>query len=114
MENKGKLKIPFTVKLCSDKAAFEVRIQRKFSFNMANLERILRSLKESEIIVSTPHILIFRNKKAEVTISRDGRMLIKKVKAEKDANAVAHEVLLVASCASLTFSTSTKEHRNAI
>lgn len=105
MESKGKLKIPFTVKLCSDKAAFEVRMQRRFSFDMANLERMLRSSKESEIIVNTPHILIFRNKKAEVTISRDGRMLIKKVRDEKDANAVAHEVLLVASCARLASAT---------
>lgn len=105
MDNKEKLKIPFVVKLCSDKAAFDVRIQRKFSFNMANLERILRSLNESEIIVNTPHILIFRNKKAEVTLSRDGRMLIKNVKDERDANAVAREVLLVASCARLSSTT---------
>lgn len=95
------MKIPFVVKLCSDKAAFEVRIQRKISFNMADLERLLRSIEENEIIVNTPHILIFRSKGAEVTLSRNGRMLIKKVLDEKEARAVAREVLRVASKALL-------------
>ncbi len=108
MQNKEKLKVPFVVKLCSDKAAFEVRIQSKLSFNMANLERILKSLKESEIIVNTPHILIFRNKGAEVTVSRNGRMLIRKVRDEKDATAVAHEVLLIMSCSHLLSTESAK------
>ena len=89
--------LPFSVRICSDKAAFEVRIQRIISFNMADLERLLRSVKGNEIIVDTPHILIFKTKRAEVTLSRNGRMLIKKVKNEGDATAVAHEVLRVAS-----------------
>lgn len=72
-------------------------MQRKVSLNMNNLERFLSSMKENEIIVNTPHILIFRSKGAEVTISRDGRMLIKKVLDEKDATAVACEVLRVVS-----------------
>jgi hypothetical protein len=96
MTSRKRLPIPFSVKLCSDKAAFEVRIQRKISFNMVDLERLLKSRKENEIIVSTPHILIFRTKGAEVTLSRNGRMLIKKVLDEKDATAVAREVLRVA------------------
>ncbi len=101
MDDIEKLKIPFVVKLCSDKAAFEVRIQCKISFNMADLERLLRSVKENEIIVDTPHILIFKTKGAEVTLSRNGRMLIKKVKNEEAAKEVAHEVLQVASKALL-------------
>lgn len=101
MEDRQKLKLPFVVKLCSDKAAFEVRIQRKISFNMADLERLLRSVKENEIIVDTPHIVIFRSEGAEVTLSRNGRMLIKKVRDEEEARAVASEVLRVASKALL-------------
>ncbi len=97
MTNKKRQLMPFSVRLCSDKAAFEVRIQRKISLNMADLERLLRSVKEDEIIVSTPYILIFRSKGAEVTLSRNGRMLIKKVLSGKEARAVASEVLRVAS-----------------
>lgn len=101
MEPKEQLKIPFVVKLCSDKAAFEVRIQQRVSFDMTNLERLLTSVKENEIIVNTPHIIIFRTSKAEVTMSRNGRMLIKRVREERDAAAIAREVLRVASKALL-------------
>jgi hypothetical protein len=68
---------------------------------MVDLERLLKSVKENEMIVNTPHILIFRSRGAEVTLSRNGRMLIKKVQDEKDATAVAHEVLRVVSKALL-------------
>ncbi len=95
MINKERLPMPFSVRLCSDKAAFEVKIQRKISFNMADLERLLKSMKENEIIVNTPHIVIFRSKGAEVTLSRNGRMLIKKVLDKEEARAVAGEVLRV-------------------
>jgi hypothetical protein len=64
---------------------------------MMNLEKMLKSIRENEIIVSTPHILIFRTERAEVTLSRNGRMLIKKVKDEKDAVAVAKRILRVVS-----------------
>lgn len=96
MTNKRELTIPFSVRLCSDKAAFEVRIQRKIFFNMDHLERLLRSGK-NEIIVSTPHILIFRTGDAEVTLSKNGRMLVKRVKSERDAAAVAQRILRVVS-----------------
>lgn len=95
MTNKKRQLMPFSVRLCSDKAAFEVRIQRKVSFNMADLERLLKSVKENEIMVNTPHILIFRSKAAEVTLSKNGRMLIKKVQDEKEAKTVASEVLRI-------------------
>lgn len=97
MTNKDRQPMPFSVRLCSDKAAFEVKIQRKISFNMTDLERLLKSMKENKIIANTPHILIFRSKGAEVTLSRNGRMLIKKVRNEKEATAVAREVLRVLS-----------------
>jgi len=89
--------IPFSVRLCSDKSAFEAKTQRRISLNLAKVGQLLRSTKENEIVVDTPHILIFRSKGAEVTLSRNGRMLIKKVHDEKEATAVASEVFRVAS-----------------
>jgi len=97
MTNRKEQPMPFSVRLCSDKAAFEVRIQRKISFDMLKLEELLKSHRENEIIVTTPHILIFKSKEAEVTLSRNGRMLIKKTRDEKEATAIAGEVLRVAS-----------------
>jgi molybdopterin-guanine dinucleotide biosynthesis protein A len=99
MRGKREFPIPFSVRLCSDKAAFEIRIQRKISFDLMNLEKTLKSAKENEIIVSTPHILIFKTGPAEVTLSRTGRMLIKRVKDENDAAAVAQRILrFVSKC----------------
>ena len=112
MTNKKRQPIPFSVRLCSDKAAFEVRIPRKISFNMTDLERLLKSVKENEIIVNTPHIVIFRSKGAEVTLSRNGRMLIKKVRNEKEATAVASEVLRVLSLISEVDHLSSPEYLN--
>ncbi|MCW4053143.1 MAG: hypothetical protein NWE78_08055 [Candidatus Bathyarchaeota archaeon] len=97
MVNKKSQSIPFSVRLCSDKAAFEVRIQQNIHFNMTNLGRLLKSVEEMEIIADTPHIIIFRSKGAEVTLSRNGRMLIKRIEDEKEAVAVASEILRVLS-----------------
>jgi hypothetical protein len=54
-------------------------------------------MEETEIIADTPHIIIFRSKGAEVTLSRNGRMLIKRVENEKEAAVVASEILRVLS-----------------
>jgi hypothetical protein len=97
MSAKKEPTIPFSVKLCSDRAAFEVRIRKKISFDMVKLESLLKSNRENQIIVSTPHILIFRTKGAEITLSRNGRMLVKRVRSDKEAATVASEVLSVVS-----------------
>ncbi|MGD8505360.1 MAG: hypothetical protein PVF15_01690 [Candidatus Bathyarchaeota archaeon] len=97
MTNKERQPMPFSVRLCSDKAAFEVKMQHKISLNMADLERLLKSTKDNEIIINTPHILIFKTKGAEVTMSKNGRMLIKKIETEKEATEIANDVLRVLS-----------------
>jgi hypothetical protein len=51
--------------------------------------------------VDTPHILILKNSKVEVTFSKDGRIIIKKAadkaEAEKVAQIVFHIALEAAS-----------------
>ncbi|UCD39673.1 MAG: hypothetical protein JSV87_04480 [Candidatus Bathyarchaeota archaeon] len=97
MVNETSQSLPFSVRLCSDKAAFEVKIHRNIYVDITDLGRLLKSAKETEIIADTPHIIIFRSKGAEVTLSSNGRMLIKKVENEKEAAAVATEILSVLS-----------------
>ena len=101
MTRKMSQPIPFSIRVCSDHAAYEAWIQHKISFDMVDIERLLTSVKENEIIANTPHIIIFRSKNAEVTLSRTGRMLIKKVRNENEARAVAGAVLRVVSDALL-------------
>lgn len=93
MTGKHESPLPLLVKLCSDKAAFEARPVGKLSLNMDRTKRTLEKSRKHEIVIYTPHMLILRIGKVETTISRDGRMLIKKVSSETEATQVASHIL---------------------
>jgi len=101
MTNEEEPSIPLFVKLCSDGAAFEVRIQRKVFFNMDKVRQLFETSRDSEIVVYTPHIIILRSGRAEITLSKDGRMLIKRVSNESEATQVARKILRIALRAAL-------------
>jgi len=93
--------VPLLVRLCSDRAAFEVRLQCKISFNMDEAKHSFEAAKSHKIVVHTPYILVLRDPKgAEVTFSQDGRMLVKRAQNRDEAEAVAREVLKIALKAS--------------
>jgi len=96
VNNKEKSPVPFSVKLCSERAAFEVRIQRKILLNMDKVRQLFEAGHDPEIMVYTPHIIVLRSGKAETTLSKDGRMLIKKVANESEATQVALKILRTA------------------
>lgn len=86
--------MPFFVKLCSDKAAYEVKLQRKIRFAMDNLKHLFETTRGYELVVYTPHITIVKSCKGpEVTFSKEGRILIKNVVDKSEAEAVAEDVL---------------------
>ena len=84
--------LPLSVRLCSDKAAFEALISRRVVFNMNEAKKRLEKASNYKIIVYTPHLLVLRCGKAEVTLSKDGRMLVKQVEDENEAKLVACKV----------------------
>jgi len=96
MTKEEKFPMPFFVKLCLDKASFEVRMQRKVFFNMDKMRQLFEKSHDSEIVVYTPHMIILRSGRAETTLSRDGRMLIKRVSNESEATQVARKILRTA------------------
>lgn len=101
MSEEGEPPVPLLVRLCSDRAAFEVRLQRKIGFNMDEVKYLFEAAKSHKIVVHTPYILVLRDRKgAEVTFSKDGRMLVKRVSNKDEAEAVALEVLRIALKAS--------------
>jgi len=68
---------------------------------MDDAKQRLEETADCRMMVSTPHLLIFRCGRAEVTLSRDGRMLIKRVKDEDEARLVAckaWQIILRAQC----------------
>jgi len=88
---------PLLLRLCSEKTTFEVQMQQRIHFNMDEVKRLFEAKSSYEIMVHTLYILVLKNKKGtEVTLSKNGRMLIKRVSDEKEARAVAQDVLQVA------------------
>jgi hypothetical protein len=88
---------PLLIKLCSEKTTFEVQMRQRSSFNMDEVKRLFEAKSSYEITVHTPYILVLKNSKGvEVTLSNNGRMLIKRVSDEKEAKAIAQDVLRVA------------------
>lgn len=93
MASEDESPFPLSVKLCSDKAAFEARTWRKLSLNIDEVKRTLERSNEHKTVIHTPHMIIIRSGKAETTLSRDGRMLIKRVSNEAEATQVARQIL---------------------
>lgn len=93
MTNEDSISLPLFVKLCSDRAAYEARTGRTLHLNMGEIKKRLDQSKESKIIVYTPHIVIIRTGRAEITLSKDGRMLIKRVASKTEATHVAQRLL---------------------
>jgi len=83
------------VKLCSHKAAYEARTTQKLTIDMNMARQAIEKSKEHEILVYTPHILVLRSQKAETTLSRDGRMIIKRVSSESEAAKMALQILQI-------------------
>lgn len=101
MTDKRRKSMPLLVKLCSDKAAYEARPQRKVSFDMNKLQKLFETVDNYQILVYTPYIIVLKGKGGrEVTFSEDGRMLLKNVSGEGEAKALACDVFEVALKAS--------------
>lgn len=92
-DKEGCLPFPVLVKLCSDKVSFEARAQKQLCLNMNKARRNLERYEDHKIVVHTPHMIIFRTAKAEITLSKDGRMLIRKVADEREATRLARQTL---------------------
>ena len=103
MEEKQEPQASFFVKLCSDKAAYEARLKRQTSFNLLHAKQLFEASGNYQILVDTPHILILKNpKEVEVTLSKDGRMIIKKVADKAEAEKIAQKIFQIALKASST------------
>lgn len=87
----------YFVRLCSDKAAFEVKFSQKLRLDMPSVKKAFEDSKRYEIILYTPQIMVLKSgKEVEITFSKDERMLIKNVSSKDQAEAIAESVLRVA------------------
>jgi len=97
VKNEQKSSVPLLIRLCSEKTAFEVQMQQRISFNMDEVKRLFEAISGYEIVVHTPYILVLKSQRGtEITLSKNGRMLIKRVPDQKEARTVAQDILQVA------------------
>ena len=103
MKRKEEPKASFFVKLCSDKAAYEARLEHQTSFNLFHAKQLFEATGNHQILVDTSHILILKNsKEVEITFSKDGRIIIKKAVDKAEAEKVAQEIFQIALKAALS------------
>ena len=79
-------------KLCSDHLSIEAIPRRSIRVDMAKLKH--RAILGLELMLWTPHFVILRNRRGqEITLRRDGRMIIRRAESETIAKLAAAEVM---------------------
>jgi hypothetical protein len=85
------------VRLCADKISYEVKLQKRITFDVSKVRESIERAGGYEVTVQTPYILVLRARGGEeVTFSSTGRMLVKRVQTEEAAKSIAHELLSIA------------------
>ena len=81
-------------KLCSDHVSIEAIPRKTTKIDLAQLKD--RAIAGHKTILWTPHFVVLRNEEGnEITLRRDGRMIIRKVTSEQVAKRAADEVMRV-------------------
>jgi hypothetical protein len=79
-------------KLCSDHLSIEAIPRRTIRVDIAELK--CRAIVGLELMLWTPHFVVLRNHDGqEITLRRDGRMIIRKAESEPVARRAASEVM---------------------
>jgi hypothetical protein len=79
-------------KLCSDHLSIEAIPRKAMRVNLTRLKD--RSFSSHQLILWTPHFVVLRNQDGhEITLRKDGRMIIRKVASEELARRAADDVL---------------------
>jgi hypothetical protein len=81
-------------KLCSDHLSVEAIPRRPTKIDLTRLKD--RVISGHELMLWTPHFVVLRNGEGhEITLRRDGRMIIRKAPSEQVAERAADEVMSV-------------------
>ena len=84
----------FVVRLCSDKAAYEVVPRSRLKVDLARLRRSLESSGNCEVTLWTRQLMVVKKTDAtEITIVSDGRLIIRNVADEEAARKIAETML---------------------
>ncbi len=79
-------------RLCSDHVSIEAIPKRPVKIDFIKLKE--RSIQDHELMMWTPHFVVLKNRSGEeITLRKDGRMVIRKVPSELVARRAAAEVM---------------------
>jgi hypothetical protein len=78
--------------LCSDHLSFEAIPKSALKIDLQKLKN--GTVRNHELVMWTPQFVILRNQQGqEITLRRDGRMVIRKAATESSAKKTASEVM---------------------
>jgi hypothetical protein len=81
-------------KLCSDHLSIEAIPRKAIMIDLSRLKD--RTLTGHELMLWTPHFVVLRNEHGhEITLRRDGRMIVRKARSEEVARRTADEVMSI-------------------
>ena len=84
------------IPLCSDPHSVDIGVvpRRKIQLNLKSLEVAVQASESYSTIVASPSLLRIRHSEgAEITIKRDGRMVVRKARDEAQVRRLATELL---------------------
>ena len=84
--------MPLFFKVCSDHLSVEAIPRKPVAIDLNGVKD--RSLAMHELIMWTPHFVVLKNRTGqEITLRRDGRMVVRKASSEQVARDAAMEVM---------------------
>jgi hypothetical protein len=87
--------IPLFFRLCSDHLSIEAIPRRTLSIDIESMKD--KSVSEHQLIMWTPHFVVLKNPNGqEITLRRDGRMVVRRANSEQVAREAATKVMRMA------------------
>ncbi|MCF2136335.1 MAG: hypothetical protein K9W43_03760 [Candidatus Thorarchaeota archaeon] len=84
---------PLSVRLCSEKSAFEVRLKRRGAINLLVVAEQVASATGMRVRVSLPAILILESETdISITMFPDGKILLRGITTQEHAEALAKKI----------------------
>jgi hypothetical protein len=83
-------------KLCSDHLSIEAIPRQPIKIDLASLKGSM--ILEHELILWTPHFVVLKNGDGhEITLRKDGRMIIRRAPSEQAAERAADQIMNIVS-----------------
>ena len=84
----------YMIRLCSARAAYEAVPRKRAKLDIMSLKHSLETRGGCEITLCTPQFMVIKRQDGiEVTIVDDGRMIIRNVRNQEEAQGIAETIL---------------------